>query len=201
MQFAGGFLLVLLLMAEASAQHIDTKVQVHTGYMPQFTVREASDRNVKPIGIRLMASNYDRMPVEFGFHAYANYGNVARASFGINFAYLFAERKAHHFKIGMSLSKIDLEDVINTEDLGPNIGDVHFTSIGNEFKPYMEWEWVFSRFSSLFVQAGYRIINAERSVVLDIEGEGLEGRVTERNETFFYSASGIEVGVGLSFIF
>lgn len=45
MRFAGGLLLALLLMTEASAQHIDAKVQVHTGYIPQFTVREASDRH------------------------------------------------------------------------------------------------------------------------------------------------------------
>lgn len=126
---------------------------------------------------------------------------MTRASFGFNFAYLLTEPKSHDFKIGLGLSKIDLEEIVNTKEIGPNVGNVRFTSTGNEFKPYVEWEWIFSGFSSLFVQTGYRIINVEKSIVTAVEGEGLEGRVTERNETFFYSASGIEVGEGLALYF
>src|SRR5699024_3215143 len=172
--------------------------------MPQFTVREASDNNVQPIGIRLTASNYNLAPWEAGIHVYGGYGDVARASFGFNFAYLFAGRESHYFKIGLRLSRMDLEDVdANTEELGPHIGDVRFTSWGNEFKPYIEWEWMFSGFSSLFVQAGYRIINGERSVVTSVEPTNdpiVKNRITGRDETFFYSGAGFDIGAGISII-
>lgn len=171
---------------------------MQSSYLPHFAVREAMDNNVRPIGIRISISDYDRMPVEFGAHIFTNYGNVALASLGFNMAYVLAERNHHYFKGGLSLGKIDLEDVKNTKELGPNIGDTRFADFGQEFKPYLEWEWMFSRFSSLFVQAAYRIINGERSVVTEVEGSGLDARVTGRDDNFFYSASGFDFGIGLS---
>ena len=189
-------------VVETQEQTIRLKIQLHSAYMPQFTVREASDSNVQPLGIRLSASNYNLVPWEIGMHIYGGYDEVARASFGFNFAYLFAERKSHYFKLGLSLSKIDLKNFqVEDEGIGPSVGDIQFTSTGNEFKPYLEWEWVFSRYSSLFVHTGYRFINAERSVVTAVEEVDdpiVDRRVTDREEDFFYSATGFEVGMGLS---
>ncbi|HLR24339.1 MAG TPA: hypothetical protein VK112_00635, partial [Fodinibius sp.] len=109
------------------------------------------------------------------------------------------------FKIGLGLSKIDLEDVdVNKEEFGPHVGDVSFTSWGNEFKPYIEWEWRFSNFSSLFIQAAYRIINGEKSVVTAVEPIDdpiIKNRITGRDESFFYSAAGFDIGAGISIIF
>src|SRR5699024_6657955 len=118
------------------AQSVDSKVQLHAIYLPQFTVQQATDSNAEALGLRWMLSDYDFMPLEFGVHAYAGYGGVARVSFGFNLVYRFAEWKSHHFKIGLGLSKIDLEDIdTNKEEFGPHVGDVRFTSWGNEFKP------------------------------------------------------------------
>jgi hypothetical protein len=192
-------------VVEPQNQSISFKVQLHSAFLSNFTVREASDSNVRPFGVRLMASDYDRLLWEVGFHAYGNYGDVARASIGISFAYLFAELRSHNFKIGFSLSKIELEDVdIDQPGIGASVGDVRFDGTGDEFKPYVEWEWIFSRFSSLFIQTGYRIINGERSVVTaveEVDGRFVERRATDRDHNFFYSASGFEVGVGLSINF
>lgn len=200
------FLLVLslcLAWTASQAQSVHSKVSLQTTYLPQFTVQEASDSNVQALGLRWMLSDYDRFPLEFGFQAYTGYGEVARASVGLNLAYLLAERKSHDFKIGLSLSRIDLEDVeVNEEEFGSHVGDVSFTSWGTEFKPYLEWEWGFSSFSSLFVLTGYRIINREKSVVTsvkDTNDPNLNYNIADEwDESFFYSGSGFEFGIGLS---
>lgn len=200
------FLLVLILCLDwtaSQAQSLQSKLELHSIYMPQFTVQEASDRNVQAIGLRWMLSDYDRLPLEFGFQAYTGYGEVARASVGLNLAYLLAKRKSHQFKLGLGLSRIDLEDVeVNEEEFGSHVGDVSFTSWGTEFKPYLEWEWAFSSFSSLFVQTGYRVINGEKSVVTSVTNTNdpdLNYNIADEwDESFFYSGSGFEFGLGLS---
>lgn len=202
------FIIVICLClawATSRAQSVDSKVQLHAVYPPQFTVQEASDNNVKALGLRWMLSNYDYAPWEFGFYAYTGYGDVARVSVGFNLAYLLAELQHHDFKIGLGFGKIDLEDVdVNEDEFGPHVGDVSFTSWGNEFKPYIEWEWRFLPFSSLFVQAGYRIVNGEKSVVTSVEPTDdpiVKNRITGRDESFFYSAPGFDIGAGISIIF
>lgn len=188
-----------------SVNSIDSKVGLQTIYMPQFNVQEASGSNIQAYGIRWMLSDYDTIPLEFGFQAYSGFGDVSRISLGFNMAYLLAELQNHDFKIGMGLSRIDLEDVdVNRMVLGPKVGDVRFIGWGTEFKPYLEWEWTFSRFTSLFLKASYHIINGEKSVVTEVEATGdpiFRYRVSERDWSFFYSASGFDVGVGISIIF
>lgn len=191
--------------ATTQAQTVDSKVGLQTNHIPQFNVQKVSDSNVQAFGIRWMLADYDFAPIEFGFQGSAGYGNVARISLGFNLAYLLAELQNHDFKIGLGLNKIDLEDYeANEEEFGPHVGDVSFSGWGTEFKPYIEWEWIFSRFSSLFLQAGYHIINGEKSVVTSVEPTVdpiVKNRVTERNDSFFYSASGFDVGIGISIIF
>ncbi|PAU95198.1 hypothetical protein CK503_03085 [Aliifodinibius salipaludis] len=191
--------------ATSQAQTVDSKVGLQTMYMPQFKVQEASDSNVQAFGIRWMFSDYDALPLDFGFQASTGNGDVAHLSLGFNLAYLLAELSSHDLKLGLGLNKIDLKDYeANKEEFGPHVGDVSFASWGTEFKPYIEWEWMFSRFSSLFLQASYHIINGEKTVVTSVEpiGDPLgRNRVTERDESFFYSASGFDVGVGISIIF
>lgn len=81
------------------------------------------------------------IPFEYGLHLHLGFGEVARFSYGANLAYFFVQSQSHDFKIGLSLSRVDLEDVeTNEEEFGPHVDDVHFTSWGREFKPYMEWE-------------------------------------------------------------
>ncbi len=100
--------------------------------MPQFTVQEAFDRNIQALGLRWMLSDYDHLPLEFGFQAYAGYGKVARTLVGLNLAYLLTERKSHEFKIGLSLSRIDLKDIeVSEEEFGSHVGDISFTSWGD----------------------------------------------------------------------
>ena len=97
------------------------------------------------------------------------------------------------------MSKIDLDGFdANKSEFGYHVGDVSYADFSQQLKPYLEWEWMFSRFSSLFVQAGYRIINGERSVVTEVEGSGLNSRVTGRDDNFFYAASGFDFSIGLS---
>jgi len=184
---------------------IDSKVGLQTIYIPQFNVQEASGNNIQAYGVRWMLSDYNIMPLEFGFQAYSGFGDVSRISLGFNLAYLLAELQNHDFKIGLGLNRIDLEDVeVNEEEFGRHVGDVTFTVWGTEFKPYMEWEWTFSRFVSLFLQASYHVINGEKSVVTSVEATGdpiFRNRVTDRDWSFFYSASGFDVGVGISIIF
>ena len=195
-----------ILSGSTQAQENYVRFGLHSIYMPQFTVQEASDDHVRPLGIRLVLSDYDIALIEFGLNAYAKYGDTARASFGISFTYLFAERNAHDFKVGINLSKIELEDrlVDDLNAIGPQVGDVRFQGFGNEFKPYVEWEWMGTNLVSFFAQIGYRIINGEKTVVTSVEevyDPELDFPTTilkERDWSFFYSASGFEVGIGLS---
>jgi hypothetical protein len=194
-----------MVCATTQAQTVDSKVGLQTIYAPQFKVQEASANNVQSLGLRWMLSDYDLAPLEFGFQAYTGYGDVSRISLGFNLAYLLAELQQHDFKIGMGLNKIDLEDVeANKQELGPHVGDVSFKGWGTEFKPYIEWEWTFSRFSSLFLQGSYHIINGEKSVVTSVEATNdpiIKNRISGRDESFFYSASGFDISVGISIIF
>jgi|GEM_PF-1600708 hypothetical protein len=200
-----------LIWSTSRAQTVDSKlvdpkfkIGVNTIYMAQFTVREASDRNVRITGVRLSFSDYDAAPWEIGAHVYGGYGDVATASFGVSVAYLITGPK-FQFKMGLSLSTIFLEDTEVDEDIfDPQVGDVSFSDFSTEIKPYIELEWEFSRYSSLFVNTGYRIINGERAVVTEVEqreGPLVSDRVSARDENVFFSASGIEFGVGLSINF
>lgn len=194
------------LFDTVDAQEVYSKLGIYSGYMPNFTVQEASDSHVQPIGVRLMISDYNMMPFEFGVNASAHYGETARLSFGVNLAYLFAERNSHDFKIGVNLSKIEIEDVLLPDDkiIGPQVGDVRFQGFGNEIKPFIEWEWLGSQFASLFLQVGYRIINGEKTVVTAVEEVNNPklgfptNKVRERDSSFFYSSSGFEIGFGVS---
>lgn len=192
-------------MGTAQAQESYVRFGLHSIHLPQFTVQEASDDQVRPLGVRLMVSDYDMAPIEFGINAYAKYGDTARASFGVSLAYLFAERKEHDFRVGLNMSKIEIEDVhVNKLQIGPQVGDVRFQGFANEFKPYIEWEWLGTNFASFFVQMGYRIINGEKTVVSEVEEmydpelDITRTILKERDWSFFYSASGFEIGVGLS---
>ena len=184
---------------------IDSKVGLQTIYIPQFNVQEASGSNIQAYGVRWMLSDNNNTPWELGFQAYSGFGDVSRLSLGLNLAYQFAKLQNHDFKIGLGLNRIDLEDVeANEEEFGRHVGDVTFTVWGTEFKPYIEWEWTFSRFTSLFLQASYHVINGEKSVVTSVEATGdpiFRNRVTDRDWSFFYSASGYDIGVGMSIIF
>jgi len=189
-------------VVEPEQQNVNFKVQLHSAYMSSFTVREASDNNVQPFGIRVMASDYDRLPWEIGFHAYGKYGEVASFSYGISFAYLIEIGSSNIFKAGLGLSKIELEDVdANEDEFGPHVGDVNFDDFNQEFRPYIEWELKFSGFSSLFFQSGYRIISGGKNVTTDIQRDDSGTRRIKRDFTFFYAASGIDFGVGLSINF
>ncbi|MDZ7690084.1 MAG: hypothetical protein U5K69_02830 [Balneolaceae bacterium] len=187
----------------SNAQQVQLNISAHAVSLPTFTVQEASNSNVEAYGVRLMLSDYDLAPFEFGLHAYTGYGEVARASLGVNLAYLLIQPTSDHsIKVGLSLSKIDLEDIeANPDEFGSHIGDLRFTTWANEFKPYVEWKWNFLRFASLFANTGYRVINGEKSVVTAVKQTGdsvWDRRVTDREHTFFYSASGFEFGLGLS---
>ena len=192
-------LFLLCTAATSQAQRSLLRIGVQSSYLPHFAVREAMDDNVRPIGIRAWISDYDRTRFEFGAHFFTGYGDVALASFGLDLTYLLAERNNHYFKGGLSMGKIDLDRFdANENEFGYHVGDASYADFSQELKPYLEWEWMFSRFSSLFVTAGYRIINGKRSVVTEVEGTGLDSRITGRDEKFFYAASGFDFGIGLS---
>ncbi|WP_148899337.1 hypothetical protein [Fodinibius salinus] len=172
--------------------------------MPKLKVQEASERNVQAVGLRWMVSDYDRVPVELGLHLLIGYGKVASGSFGGSLAYILAEPNSLNFKFGVSFSKIDLLDVdAEKKGSGPQVGDVNFTSRGNQFKPFIELDWDFLRFSSIFVRSGYRIINGEKSTITSVEPTNDSSNTVkvERDDTFFYSAAGFELGIGINVIF
>jgi hypothetical protein len=202
------FLSLCFIWTTSQAQtkeSIDFKVGFQTIYMPQFTVQEASDNDIRAYGFRLMFSDYDVVPFEFGIQAYSGFGDVSRVSLGFNLAYLLAELQNLDFKIGLGLSRIDLEDVdVDKTELSPSVVNVTYTEFGTVFKPYLELEWRFSKFTSLSLQTSYRVINGEKSVVTSVEATGdpnFKNRVTQRDQSFFYSASGFDVGIGISIIF
>lgn len=113
-----------LLFETTHSQESNVRFSFHSIYIPQFTVQEASANHIKPLGVRLMISDYDRAPFEIGGNAYAHYGETARVSFGISLAYLLAERNNHDFKVGLNLNKIELEDVLvdDVDAIGPRLG-------------------------------------------------------------------------------
>jgi len=188
-----------------SDDSIDSKVGLQSIYLPHFNVQEASASNTQAYGVRWMLSDYKNIPWELGFQVYSGFGDVSRLSLGLKLSYRFAELQNFDFKVGLDLNRIDLKNYkANREELGPQLGDVSFSVWGTGFKPYLEWEWTFSSFSSIFLQAGYHIINGEKSVVTAVEPTGdpiAQYRVTEREESFFYSASGYDLSVGISVIF
>lgn len=201
-------LCLCFVWATSQAQTVDSiysKVGLQTIYIPQFNVQEASDSNIQAYGVRWMLSDYNNTPWELGFQAYSGFGDVSRLSLGLNLSYRFAKLQNFDFKVGLGLNRIDLKNYkANREELGPQVGDVSFSVWGTGFKPYLEWEWTFSSFSSIFLQAGYHIINGEKLVVTAVEPTGdpiVRNRVTERDESFFYSASGYDISVGISIIF
>ena len=173
--------------------------------MPQFNVQETSDSDVRAYGVRWMLSDYNNIPWEIEFQAYSGFGDVSRLTLGLTLAYRFAELQNVDFKVGLGLNRIDLKDYeANEDEFGPHIGDVSFDGWGTGFKPYLELEWTFSWFSSLFMQAGYHIINGEKSEVTAVEPTGnsiVKYRATEWDQSFFYSAAGLDIGIGISINF
>ncbi|NGP88294.1 hypothetical protein G3569_07995 [Aliifodinibius halophilus] len=173
--------------------------------MPKLKVQEASEHNVQAVGLRWTISDYDGLPYELGFHFFIGYGRVASGSLGLRLAYIFGEPNTTNVKLGLSFSKIDLNDVdVEKKGFGPHVGDVNFTSRGNVFKPFIEFEWDFLRFSSIFVRSGYRIINGQKSTITSVDpttDPSSNKTEVERRDTFFFSAAGFEFGAGISLIF
>ncbi len=165
---------------------------------------EASVHNVQAVVLRWTISDYDGLPYELGFHFFIGYGRVASGSLGLRLAYIFGEPNTTNVNLGLSFSKIDLHDVdVEKKGFGPHVGDVNFTSRGNVFKPFIEFEWDFLRFSSIFIRSGYRIINGEKSTITSVEptNDPSNNVKVERENTFFYSTAGFELGAGISVIF
>src|SRR5699024_11853419 len=94
-------LCLCLAWTSSHAQSVDSKVQLHAVYLPQFTVQQASDSNVEALGLRWMLSDFDFAAWEFGFHLYIGYGDVATGSVGFNLAYLVVVLQHHDFKSGL----------------------------------------------------------------------------------------------------
>ncbi|WP_138430507.1 hypothetical protein [Fodinibius saliphilus] len=160
--------------------------------------------NVQAVVLRWTISDYDGLPYELGFHFFIGYGRVASGSLGLRLAYIFGEPNTTNVNLGLSFSKIDLHDVdVEKKGFGPHVGDVNFTSRGNVFKPFIEFEWDFLRFSSIFIRSGYRIINGEKSTITSVEptNDPSNNVKVERENTFFYSTAGFELGAGISVIF
>jgi len=80
------------------------------------------------------------------------------------------------------------------------VGAVLEDEFHESFKPFVEWQWDFSNYVSLFTQAGYRFLRTETKTVTEIRSRYENGSVKSyrvSHNTDFYG-SGFELGAGVS---
>jgi len=68
------------------------------------------------------------------------------------------------------------------------------------FKSFIEWQWDFSEYISLFAQTGYRFLRTETKTVTEIRSRYENGSVKSYRVSYntdFYG-SGFELGIGFS---
>lgn len=180
------------------AQQSLIKIHVQANYSPVLQLNNSNSNQAQSIGFKLSLYNFNDVPVEVGFRYSPGYRSSVAFSYGLTFAYIFLRDDDYLLKAGLNGGRIKMDEYKYEVKVGGIIED-EFHEIIN---PYVEWEWLFSDYASIFLKAGYRFLRSETIRVNEILNENKRGNRTVTSykgfsDTRLYG-SGFEFSIGLS---
>lgn len=179
MRFIALFVAIFLWTASASAQKSATIwASLQTNYSPVFQLNNQHFSEVRSVGLKL--SFYDRsiIPAGVEFYFASRYHSSVDFSYGIGFVYIVLEKQTYRFKVGLNGGRIKMNDFEYNLEVGGILED----ELHEIIHPYVEWEWLFSEYASIYFKAGYRFLRSETMMIfkkLD------EKKIGNRTETIF----------------
>lgn len=195
------FLLICALFLTASTssaqdqQKYILKAGAQQNIAPVFKLNDDTFRQAASKGIRLSLYNFETVPVAVEFYGARGYDSSVDYAYGTNLSYIFFSNAPHWLKAGVSGGRIKM----GTYQRGEAVGSVREDEFHEMVKPFVEWNWNFSPYLSLFVQSGYRFLRSETETVTGIvdryeNGDPKTLRVTADQKLY---GSGFEFGIGL----
>ncbi|NGP88293.1 hypothetical protein [Fodinibius halophilus] len=163
---------------------------------PNFELYGQHHTGLSPWELEASAYNSEISPIEAGAYLSSGYPSYIAISYGLNLAYLYPINSSQLLKAGINVGRFKMNSFDDTVEVGAVLEDEFHES----FKPFVEWQWNFSKYISLFAQAGYRFLRTETETVKKILSRYENGLVKSyrvSHNTDFYG-SGFELGVGVS---
>ncbi|HLR26164.1 MAG TPA: hypothetical protein VK112_09880 [Fodinibius sp.] len=190
---------VILFVSNLYAQkHEGILVSFQQKMAPSFELYNQSHKSLTPWEVEISAYDLGEMPLEFGAYLSGGYASFIEITYGLNLGYLYSINDTHLLKGGLNIGRFKMEEDTfkDTVELGAVLEDEYHES----FKPFLEWQWDFTRYFSLFSQAGYRFFRTQTETVKKILSRYENGLVRSYRvdrDTDFYG-SGFEFGAGIS---
>lgn len=190
------FIILFLASTSASAQktsYID--IGIYSNYTPAYRLNNDHHGSAKSFELNLSVPIIKNTPLELHLLLATGYHSSVQYSYGIGISYIFFENNDHWLKGGIKSGRIKMKygSGIPTEP-----GELMLDERHEFFTPYVGWEWFFSDFVSLYLQAGYRFIRSETNRVKNIVTKNEHVIVAEMGPPIGLYGSGIEFSIGFS---
>ena len=177
-------------------EHKDFLVSFQQKAATNFELYNQSQNGIAPWELEVSVYSNDTAPIEAGAYLSGGYSSSVAISYGLNLAYLYPIGSSQLLKAGLNVGRFKMDSFNDTVEVGAVLEDEFHES----FKPFVEWQWDFSNYVSLFTQAGYRFLRTETKTVTEIRSRYENGSVKSyrvSHNTDFYG-SGFELGAGVS---
>ncbi|WP_138430506.1 hypothetical protein [Fodinibius saliphilus] len=195
-------LLIISITLIIVAPHI--YAQEHKGFLlsfqqkvtPNFELYDQHHTGLSPWELEVSVYNSEITPIEAGAYLSRGYSSYIAILYGLNLAYLYPINSSQLLEAGINVGRFKMNSFDDTVEVGAVLEDEFHES----FKPFVEWQWNFSKYISLFAQAGYRFLRTETKTVTEIRSRYENGSVKSyraSHNTKFYG-SGFELGIGMS---
>ncbi|MCW9707700.1 hypothetical protein [Fodinibius salsisoli] len=188
--------LILFASNLYAQEHEGILVSFQQKRAPNFELYNQSHSSITPWELEISAYGLEETPFELGAYLSDGYDSSITIAYGLNFAYLYPINDVQLLKAGLNAGRFKMKSFKDTVELGALLEDEYHES----FKPFLEWQWDFTRYFSLFAQAGYRFIRTETGVVEKIlsryENGSIRSYRVDRDYDFY--SSGFEFGAGIS---
>lgn len=186
--------LFLFSTSALAQQQTFIKIGTFTKYTPVFQLNKEHYTNSTSIGLKLSVYNLKELPLGISFHLAPGYHPSISFTYGIGFSYVFLAKKHYWLKAGLIADRIKMKQA--TYNLEP--GEIIADEVHEAITPFVEWEWLFSDFASLYIQAGYRFIRSQTSRVTEIISRNKYAIKYKTTDPIGLYSSGFEFTVGLN---
>lgn len=161
---------------------------------PSFKLNNDTFKNTGAEEVRLSLYNFERVPIGIEFYFSKGYNSSIDYSYGTRLSYVFFSESVHWLKIGLSGGRFKMGDF----EKGKEVGEIREDEFHENFKPFIEWDWRFSKYVSLFTNAGYRFLRSNTGTVEEVNERYENGdpkSIRVSNDGGLYG-SGFEFGIG-----
>jgi len=170
------------------------KIGAQKKISPNFKFNDETFEHTNAEGIHLALYNFEYVPVSVEFYFSKGYDSSIDFSYGTRLSYVFFSESCHWLKAGFSGGRFKMGD----PERGREVGEIREDEFHENFKPFVEWNWNFSKYISLFANTGYRFLRSNTGTVKEVNERYENGdpkRIRVSNDGGVYG-SGFEFGIG-----